>query len=151
MDFIERTIEVAMENVKEGGRPFACLIVKDGKVLVEAANQVAQSHDPTAHAEILAIQKGSQLLKSEHFEGCEFYILAHPCPMCLAAMYYCSPKRVILSQRVKSIPNTMSIIGNILPYKIFMKKFACPGNSGLCQWFTILTREPLMFTNYGKR
>ena len=95
MDFIERTIEVARDNVKEGGRPFACLIVKDGKVLVEAANQVAQSHDPTAHAEILAIQKGSQILKSEHFKDCEFYILAHPCPMCLAAMYYCSPKRVI--------------------------------------------------------
>ncbi len=35
------------------------------------------------------------MLKSEHFYGCEFYILAHPCPMCLAAMYYCSPDRVI--------------------------------------------------------
>lgn len=95
MNFIERTIEVAKENVKDGGRPFACLIVKDGKVLVEAANKVAQTHDPTAHAEILAIQKGSQILQSEHFHGCIFYILAHPCPMCLAAMYYCSPDRVI--------------------------------------------------------
>jgi len=95
MDFIKRTIELARENVEQGGRPFACVIAKDGKVLVEASNQVAQSHDPTAHAEILAIRKGSQILGSEHFTGCEFYILAHPCPMCLAAMYYCSPDRVI--------------------------------------------------------
>lgn len=95
MDFVKRTISLAEENVKQGGRPFACIIVKDGKILVEASNQVAQTHDPTAHAEMLAIRKGSQILKSEHFHGCEFYILAHPCPMCLAAMYYCSPDRVI--------------------------------------------------------
>ena len=93
--FVKRTIEIAKENVRKGGRPFACLIVKDGKILVEASNQVAQTHDPTAHAEMLAIQKASQLLASEHFTGCTFYILAHPCPMCLAAMYYCSPDRVV--------------------------------------------------------
>lgn len=95
MDFIARTIELARKNVEEGGRPFACLIVKEGKVIAEAANQVAQTHDPTAHAEMLAIRKAAALLQTEHFHGCEFYILAHPCPMCLAAMYYCSPDRVI--------------------------------------------------------
>ncbi len=93
--FVRRTIELAKENVSKGGRPFACLIVKDGEVLVESPNLVAQTHDPTAHAEILAIREASQILQSEHFTGCDFYILAHPCPMCLAAMYYCSPDRVI--------------------------------------------------------
>ena len=95
MDFVKQTIELAKENVAAGGRPFACLIVKDGKVLVKAANQVAQTHDPTAHAEVVAIQKGSKILNSEHFTGCTFYILAHPCPMCCAAMYYCSPDKVV--------------------------------------------------------
>jgi guanine deaminase len=94
MDFIHRTIELARENVERGGRPFACVIVKDGAVLAEAVNLVAQTHDPTAHAEIVAIREASAKLGSEHFTGCEFYILAHPCPMCLAAMYYCSPDRV---------------------------------------------------------
>ena len=95
MDFIQRTIDVALANVESGGRPFACLIVKDGKILAEAANLVAQTHDPTAHAEICAIREASAKLQSEHMQGCEFYILAHPCPMCLAAMYYCSPDRVV--------------------------------------------------------
>jgi guanine deaminase len=95
MDFIQRTIDLARANVKDGGRPFACVIVKDGRVLAEAVNQVAQSQDPTAHAEILAIREGSKKLGSEHFTGCDFYVLAHPCPMCLAALYYCSPERVI--------------------------------------------------------
>jgi guanine deaminase len=94
MDFIQRTIDLAMKNVEQGGRPFACIIAKDGQILAEAANQVAQTHDPTAHAEMCAIREGCQKLGTEHFTGCEFFILAHPCPMCLSAMYYCSPDRV---------------------------------------------------------
>src|SRR5262249_14793420 len=74
---------------------FACVIVKDGEILAESGNMVVQTHDPTAHAEICAIREASAKLKSENFAGCDFYILAHPCPMCLAAMYYCGPDRVI--------------------------------------------------------
>jgi tRNA(Arg) A34 adenosine deaminase TadA len=95
MDFIQRTIDLARANVEQGGRPFACVIVKDGQVLAEAANQVAQTQDPTAHAEMCAIRAAAPKLRSEQFTGCTFYILAHPCPMCLAAMYYCSPDSVI--------------------------------------------------------
>jgi tRNA(Arg) A34 adenosine deaminase TadA len=95
MNFIQRTIDLAMANVEEGGRPFACVIVKDGEIFAEGVNLVAQTHDPTAHAEIVAIRKASAKLQSENFTGCEFYILVHPCPMCLAAMYYCSPDRVV--------------------------------------------------------
>ena len=95
MDFIRRTIDLAMANVEKGGRPFACVIVKDGQIIAEGVNQVAQTHDPTAHAEIVAIREAAAKLQSENFAGCEFFILAHPCPMCLAAMYYCSPDRVV--------------------------------------------------------
>jgi tRNA(Arg) A34 adenosine deaminase TadA len=95
MDPIRRTIELALANVEQGGRPFACLIVKDGQVVAEGVNRVAQTHDPTAHAEIVAIREASAKLQTEHFAGCEFYLMAHPCPMCLAAMYYCSPDRVV--------------------------------------------------------
>ena len=94
MDYIKRTIELARKNVEEGGRPFATIIVKDGTVIAEAANQVAQTHDPTAHAEVLAIRQACSKLGTEHLTGCEFFILAHPCPMCLAAMYYTSPDKV---------------------------------------------------------
>ena len=57
-DFAQRTIDLARQNVAEGGRPFATVIAKDGKILAESANKVAQTHDPTAHAEILAIRAG---------------------------------------------------------------------------------------------
>ena len=95
MEIIRRLIDLAAANVERGGRPFACIIARGGEVLAEAVNLVAQTHDPTAHAEIQAIREASARLGTEHFTGCEFYILAHPCPMCLAALYYCSPDRVV--------------------------------------------------------
>ncbi|RWR03322.1 cytidine deaminase [[Pantoea] beijingensis] len=95
MDFIKRTIALAMENVEKGGRPFATVIVRDGKVIAESANQAAQSHDPTAHAEILAIREACKALQTENLSDCDIYILASPCPMCLGSLYYCSPRQVI--------------------------------------------------------
>ena len=88
MDLIQRTIDLANANVERGGRHFACIVAKGGEIIAEAVNLVAQTHDPTAHAEICAIREASAKLGTEHLIGCEFYILAHPCPMCLAAKYY---------------------------------------------------------------
>ncbi|MFD8788223.1 nucleoside deaminase [Kitasatospora sp. NPDC059599] len=95
MDFVRRTIDLAHANVAEGGRPFATVIVKDGEVLAESANKVAQTADPTAHAEILAIREACTRLGTEHLSGATVYVLAHPCPMCLGSLYYCSPEEVV--------------------------------------------------------
>jgi tRNA(Arg) A34 adenosine deaminase TadA len=94
-DFAQQTIELARRNVAEGGRPFATVIVQDGEVLAESANKVAQTNDPTAHAEILAIREACMKLGTEHLVDTAIYVLAHPCPMCLGALYYCSPREVI--------------------------------------------------------
>ncbi len=92
---VKRTIELAFENVENGGRPFACVISRDGEVIAESPNLVVQTHDPTAHAEIVAIRQACQRLGTENLEGHAIYVLAHPCPMCLGALYYCSPDRVL--------------------------------------------------------
>ena len=94
-DFARRTIDLARRNVAEGGRPFATVIVNDGEVVAESANKVAQTNDPTAHAEILAIREACVKLGTEHLVGSTIYVMAHPCPMCLGSLYYCSPKEVI--------------------------------------------------------
>ena len=95
MDFAQRTVDIARQNVAEGGRPFATVIVWDGQILAESPNRVAQTHDPTAHAEVLAIREACMKLGTEHLTGATIYVLAHPCPMCLGALYYCSPDEVI--------------------------------------------------------
>jgi guanine deaminase len=95
MDFVRRTIELALQNVEDGGRPFACVIAREGEIVAESPNLVAQTEDPTAHAEIVAIRRACTELGTEYLTGCEIYVLAHPCPMCLGALYYCSPDRVV--------------------------------------------------------
>ncbi|WP_420036208.1 nucleoside deaminase [Streptomyces sp. cg28] len=95
MDFVQRTIDLARANVLDGGRPFATVVVKDGEIIAERANQVAQTHDPTAHAEVLAVRDACVRLGTEHLTGATIYVLAQPCPMCLGALYYCSPDEVV--------------------------------------------------------
>lgn len=95
MDFAQRTIELARTNVERGGRPFATVVAKDGALLAESPNLVTQTHDPTAHAEILAIRAACIRLGTEHLTGASVYIMALPCPMCLGALYYCSPDEVV--------------------------------------------------------
>jgi guanine deaminase len=94
-DFVQRTIELARKNVLEGGRPFATVIARDGEVLAESPNMVAQTSDPTAHAEILAIREACIRLGTEHLFGATIYVMANPCPMCLGSLYYCSPDEVV--------------------------------------------------------
>jgi tRNA(Arg) A34 adenosine deaminase TadA len=95
MDFAQRTIEIARISVAEGGLPFGTVIVKDGEILAEGANRVAQTHDPTAHAEILAIREACTKLGTEYLTGTTIYAIAHPCPMCLGALYHCAPDEVV--------------------------------------------------------
>lgn len=92
---IKHTIDLALRNVEDGGRPFACVIVRGGEIIAESPNLVVQTNDPTAHAEVVAIREACTKLGTPDLEGCEIYVLAHPCPMCLGALYYCSPDRVI--------------------------------------------------------
>lgn len=95
---VARSVDLARTNVAEGGRPFACLVVDaaSGEVLHEATNQVAQSGDRTAHAEITAI-RGLAATGRTDLRGCDVYVTAYPCPMCLGALYYAEPERVVFA------------------------------------------------------
>ena len=95
MDFAQRTIEIARTSVAAGGLPFGTVIVKDNEILAEGRNLVPQTHDPTDHAEILAIREACRKLGTEYLTGCTVYAIAHPCPMCLGALYHCAPDEVV--------------------------------------------------------
>ena len=136
MDFAQRTIDLARQNVTEGGRPFATVIVRDGEILAESANKVAQSHDPTAHAEILAIRAACVKLGTEHLTGATIYVLAHPCPMCLGSLYYCSPDQVVfLTQRDQYEPTT-STTANTSSWPRSTTSSARTGRTGDCRCAT---------------
>jgi len=81
-------------NLDFGG-PFGALIIdKDNKVIAVSSNTVLKDHDPTAHAEINAIRKATQALKTHDLSGCTLYTTAYPCPMCLGAIIWSNIKKV---------------------------------------------------------
>ena len=86
--FMQRAVELSVENIKNGGGPFGAIIVKDGKIISEGANRVTADIDPTAHAEISAIRQAAKKLNTFDLNGCEIYTSCEPCPMCLAAIYW---------------------------------------------------------------
>jgi guanine deaminase len=92
--FVEHVIEMAVENVRRGGGPFAALVVRDGSVIATGANRVTSACDPTAHAEIVAIREACRILGSFQLPACELYTSCEPCPMCLGAIYWARPARV---------------------------------------------------------
>ena len=86
--FMREAIALAMENVRNGGGPFAAVIVRNGEVIGPGTNRVTASNDPTAHAEIEAIRAACRAAGDFHLTGCELYASSEPCPMCLGAIYW---------------------------------------------------------------
>lgn len=93
--FLRLALDLAKESLARDGGPFGAVVVKDGGVVAEGQNNVVVMNDPTAHAEIMAIRKACDLLKSFSLEGCTLYSSCEPCPMCLAAIYWARIDRVV--------------------------------------------------------
>ncbi|ROP44968.1 nucleoside deaminase [Pseudokineococcus lusitanus] len=95
---LARSVALALDNVEDGGKPFACVVVErsTGEVLQESTNQVVQSGDVTAHAEITALRALAAAGRRE-LTGCDVFVTASPCPMCLGALYYAAPERVVFA------------------------------------------------------
>lgn len=92
--FMQEAIDIAIENVKNGGGPFGAVIVKDGKIVGRGVNRVTSNNDPTAHAEVMAIRDACKNLDSFQLDGCELYTSCEPCPMCLGAIYWARPTKI---------------------------------------------------------
>ena len=69
-----------------GEVPVGAAVVQDGKVIAEAHNAPRILHDPTAHAELLAIRRAAQALGQERLEGFDLYVTLEPCAMCAGAI-----------------------------------------------------------------
>jgi guanine deaminase len=92
---MQLAITLSLENVITGnGGPFGAVIVKDNQVIATGINQVTNSNDPTAHAEIVAIRNACKILNSFQLTDCELYTSCEPCPMCLGAIFWARPKKV---------------------------------------------------------
>lgn len=92
--YLREALDLAEQNVRNGGGPFGCVIVKDGAVVARGVNRVTRLHDPTAHAEIVAVREACAALGTFQLNGCDVYSSCEPCPMCLGALYWARPDRI---------------------------------------------------------
>ncbi len=98
LDYLKISAEEAEKGINNGhGGPFGAVIVKDGKIISRAHNEVLKRNDPTAHAEILAIRKAAEVLKTPHLKGTVLYSTCEPCPMCLAAILWARIDKVVFA------------------------------------------------------
>lgn len=94
-DFLMQAIETASGNISDGGGPFGAVVVMGGKVISRSGNRVVSEHDPTAHAEVLAIRMAAAALGTHDLSDCVIYSSCEPCPMCLGAIYWSGIRRVV--------------------------------------------------------
>ncbi len=84
----------AQAAAQRGEVPVGAIVVKSGAVLAVAGNRTIECHDPTAHAEILAIRAACSVLASERLFGCDLYVTLEPCAMCAAAISFARIRRL---------------------------------------------------------
>jgi len=98
-DAMSVALAAARQAAALGEVPIGAAIIKDGQVIASAHNLTRTKHDPTAHAEIVAIREAATTLGNERLDGCELWVTLEPCPMCagaisharIARLYYAAP------------------------------------------------------------
>lgn len=93
--FMALALEQAQKAWNMGEVPVGAVVVKEGRVVAFGSNQPIAAHDPTAHAEIVALRAAAQVLGNYRLPGCDLYVTLEPCVMCAGAMMHARLSRVI--------------------------------------------------------
>ncbi len=95
-DYMREALGLARAAEAAGEVPVGALVVAaDGRVVGRGWNRPVGAHDPTAHAEIVALREAGQALRSYRLGGATLYVTLEPCPMCLAAMVHARIARLV--------------------------------------------------------
>jgi len=94
-DFMQLALEQAQHAWTLGEVPVGAVVVKDGVVIATGFNQPIGRHDPTAHAEIVALRAAAEKLGNYRLPGCELFVTLEPCVMCSGAMMHARLSRVV--------------------------------------------------------
>jgi tRNA(adenine34) deaminase len=84
--FMRMAIDQAYLAEENGDVPIGCVVVHQGRVIAKGCNQRELLHDPTAHAEIIALTQAAEYIGNWRLEGCTIYVTLEPCPMCAGAL-----------------------------------------------------------------
>ncbi len=93
--FMSRALELARLAEAAGEVPVGAVIVKDGQIIAEGWNRPIATHDPSAHAEMIAMRAAAQALQNYRLLDTTLYVTLEPCAMCAGAMVHARVKRLV--------------------------------------------------------
>jgi len=93
--YMRRAIELAREAEAAGEVPVGAVVVLEGRIIGEGSNRPVSSHDPTAHAEMIALRAAGLECQSYRLGGATLYVTLEPCPMCATAMIHARVARLV--------------------------------------------------------
>lgn len=85
-EMMEEALKLARTAAEAGEVPVGAIVVKDGQIIGRGANRPLAGHDPTAHAEIVAMREAAAFLGSDRLTGCDLWVTLEPCAMCAGAI-----------------------------------------------------------------
>lgn len=94
-EYMRQALKEAEQALLEGEVPIGAVIVRQGEIIASTHNLKEARKDPTAHAEVLAIQEATNKLNKWRLNDCTMYVTLEPCPMCAGALVQCRMKRVV--------------------------------------------------------
>jgi len=97
--FMRSALREAERGAREGEVPVGAVLVRDGRILARAHNRPIHLHDPSAHAEILALRRAARKLANYRLEGCDLYVTIEPCAMCAGAIVQARLRRMVFGAR----------------------------------------------------
>jgi tRNA(adenine34) deaminase len=97
--FMREALARAQEARRRGEVPVGAVVVLDGEVIGAGFNQPIAAHDPTAHAELVALREAAQRLANYRLTGATVYVTIEPCQMCVGAMVHARVARVVYGAR----------------------------------------------------
>lgn len=93
--FMDLALKEARKAQQNDEVPVGAVVVKDGRVIARGFNQTIQKHDPSGHAEIIALRRAAKRLKNERLNGTILYVTLEPCVMCAGALIQGRVKTVV--------------------------------------------------------
>ena len=94
-DYMQLALELASQSQTVGEVPVGAVVVKDGEIVGRGFNAPISRHDPSAHAEMMALRDAAQRLGNYRLVGCELFVTLEPCLMCAGAIMHARIARLV--------------------------------------------------------
>lgn len=113
--YMQAALAEAERAAAEGEVPVGAVVVCRDQIIAAAHNQRETLHDPTAHAEMIAITQAAESLGAWRLEGCTLYVTLEPCPMCAGAIVQARVPRVVYGAtdpKAGAVDSLYSLLGD---------------------------------------